>query len=94
MGNGPRCPATCSENKENMMSELFLLLAVLACPLGMGAMMWFMMKGMGNNQAAPASTSAKGGDPVAEAELELLRHEVDQLRAAQKTTSTGGGTGR
>lgn len=74
------------------MSELFLLLAVLACPLGMGVMMWFMMKGGGNRQAAPVSASAKDGDPVAEAELQLLRHEVDQLRATQKATSTGGGT--
>lgn len=67
------------------MSELLLGLAVLVCPLGMGAMMWFMMRGMGNNQAAPV------GDPVAEAELQLLRREVDQLRAAQKASSTGGG---
>lgn len=72
------------------MSELLLGLAVLACPLGMGAMMWFMMRGMGNNQAAPASAPA--GDPVAEAELQLLRREVDQLRAAQQAPSTGGGT--
>ena len=71
------------------MSELLLGLAVLACPLGMGAMMWFMMRGMGNNQAAPASAPA--GDPVAEAELQLLRREVDQLRAAQQASSTGSG---
>ena len=71
------------------MSELLLGLAVLACPLGMGVMMWFMMRGMGNNQAAPASAPA--GDPVAEAELQLLRREVDQLRAAQQASSTGSG---
>ena len=71
------------------MSELLLGLAVLACPLGMGAMMWFMMRGMGNNQAAPAS--APVSDPVAEAELQLLRREVDQLRAAQQASSTGSG---
>ena len=76
------------------MSELLLTLAVLACPLGMGAMMWFMMKGMGGKQAGSTSTPARDGDPVAEAELQLLRHEVDQLRAAQKATSAGGGTDR
>lgn len=29
------------------MQQLVFLLAVLACPVGMGLMMWFMMKGMG-----------------------------------------------
>ena len=52
--------------------------------------LWFMMRGTGNSQAAPASAPA--GDPVAEAELQLLRREVDQLRAAQQAPSTGGGT--
>ena len=76
------------------MSELLLSLAVLACPLGMGAMMWFMMKGMGGKQAGSTPVPARAGDPVAEAELQLLRQEVDQLRAAQKSTNVGGGTGR
>ena len=57
--------AACLWIKEMKMSELLLGLAVLACPLGMGAMMWFMMRGTGNSQAAPASAPA--GDPVAEA---------------------------
>lgn len=70
------------------MSELLLGLAVLACPLGMGAIVWFMMRGMGNSQAGPTSA----GDLVAEAELQLLRREVDQLRAAQQASSTGGRT--
>lgn len=76
------------------MSELLLTLAVLACPLGMGAMMWFMMKGMGGKQAGSTSMPGRTDDPVAEAELQLLRHEVDQLRAAQKATNAGGGTDR
>lgn len=76
------------------MSELLLLLALLACPVGMGVMMWFMMRGMGGKQNAATSTSAQDGGPVAEAELELLRHEVDQLRAAQKATSTQSGSSR
>ena len=74
------------------MSQLLLSLAVLACPVGMGAMMWFMMRGMGGKQAAAAP--ARTGDPVAEAELQLLRREVDELRAAQGATSAGGGAAR
>lgn len=56
------------------MSGLFYGLAVLACPLGMGAMMWMMMRG-GKSQPEP---QRDGG-----AELTRMRAEIDQLRAAQ-----------
>ena len=49
-------------------------LAVLACPIGMGAMMWFMARSGRSRAAAP------GGDPQ-EQDLAALRAEVDQLRA-------------
>lgn len=74
------------------MSEVLLALALLACPLGMGAMMWFMMRGMGGRQEAPAPSSARGGTPGDEVELQLLRHEVDQLRTAQQVANSGNGT--
>ncbi|MQA24364.1 MAG: hypothetical protein GEU94_02590 [Micromonosporaceae bacterium] len=53
-----------------------LLLVVLACPVGMGLMMWFMKPG--NQPQGPAQP------PPQDAELTRLRAEVDQLRAAQR----------
>ncbi len=57
--------------------ELLYILALLACPVGMGAMMWFMSKGMmgGNKQ--------KGAEgPQAEATtVENLRDQQQRLAA-------------
>ena len=61
------------------MSEALYAFALLACPVGMGAMMWFMMRG---SKSSP--TQAK---PVEETELVKLRAEVDQLRAGQRDVS-------
>lgn len=59
------------------MTELLYTLALLACPLGMGAMMWFMMRGGKRSQASA---------PVAEAEeLRRLRAELDELREERAT---------
>ena len=60
------------------MSELFYSLAILACPVGMGLMMWFMMRGM-NSQPATA--------PADDVELSRMRAEIDQLRAAQRDSA-------
>ncbi|WP_331753339.1 hypothetical protein OG440_39945 (plasmid) [Streptomyces sp. NBC_00637] len=57
------------------MSQFLYVLPALACPVGMGAMMWFMMKGGRKDQAAPPA----GSDPR-EQELDLLRKEVADLR--------------
>ncbi len=57
------------------MSEVFYGLAVLACPVGMGAMMWMMMRG-GKSSATPPQDAS--------AELTRMRAEIDQLRAAQR----------
>lgn len=53
------------------MPDLIYLLAVLACPVGMGVMMLVMMRGKHSDR--PTSSP---GDEVAR-----LRAEVDQLRA-------------
>ena len=52
------------------MSQLLYTLALLACPVGMGAMMWMMNR---KPKAAPDETAAK------QAELAGLRAEVDRL---------------
>lgn len=53
------------------MPEVIYLLAVLACPVGMGVMMLLMMRGNQSNHGSGAT-----GDEVAQ-----LRAEVERLRA-------------
>ncbi|WNB84761.1 hypothetical protein [Cellulomonas sp. ATA003] len=55
------------------MAESLYLLALLACPVGMGLMMWFMMRGA--KQAPPADQQQQDDGDVA-----ALRAELDQLR--------------
>lgn len=68
------------------MSQALYTLALLACPVGMGLMMWFMMRGKkhGNEGNAPSSPSL-----TPDAELTKLRAEVDQLRASQRDSGQG-----
>ena len=73
------------------MAELFYAAAVLACPVGMGAMMWFMMRGHRQQPAAPSTPPA--GEAGVDGELARLRAEVDQLRAAQRDGSEEPTTG-
>ena len=53
--------------------ELSFLLLVLVCPVVMGAMMWFMMRG---NSAKPNASADQ------EQELAKLRAEIAALRPA------------
>ncbi len=69
-----------------MSESLWLLLIVLACPVGMGLMMWYMMRG---NQ--PQATSQP---PRQDAELTRLRAEIDQLRAGQREAARHEAAGR
>ncbi len=65
------------------MQQIFYSLAILACPVGMGLMMWFMMRG--NKQRTPtAPTVTTVQDETTGAELARLRAEIDQLQAAQR----------
>jgi hypothetical protein len=59
------------------MSQLLYLLPALACPVGMGAMMWVMMR-KPKTSAAPTTHAQSAGD----AELAALRVEVAQMRDA------------
>ena len=63
------------------MSQIFYSLAVLACPVGMGLMMWFMIRGGKQSSPAQAPVADNGG------ELARLRAEIDQLQAAQRDSS-------
>jgi hypothetical protein len=56
-------------------------LALLACPVGMGLMMWFMMRG----KKAPDALTAMA--PADKEELTNLRTEVDRLRASRSGAS-------
>lgn len=62
--------------KVTLVSEMFYAVALLACPVGMGAMMWILMRGNNRNSS---SSGTVGAD-----ELTSLRAEVDQLRAPQR----------
>lgn len=59
------------------MEQIFYGLAVLACPLGMGAMMWVMMRS--NKQPSDIAAAPE----ASEAELARLRADLDALRAGQ-----------
>jgi hypothetical protein len=65
------------------MQTLFVGLAALACPVGMGARMWMMMRG-GNKNAG--DTGGQG-----QAQVEQLRSEIDQLKAERATQRANGG---
>jgi hypothetical protein len=64
------------------MPQFLYPLLLLACPIGMGLMMWFMARG-------GLHASQRGSlidPPAAQSELDELRKEVAELRAAQKDT--------
>lgn len=67
------------------MPESLYALALLACPLGMGAMMWMMMRG----KKEPAASQ----DADTRAEVAALRAQIDQLEA-QTRDSQGVAPGR
>jgi hypothetical protein len=52
-------------------------LVLLACPVGMGLMMWMMMRG---NRSRPATDET----PDKQTELARMQAEIDQLRAADR----------
>lgn len=62
------------------MPESLYALALLACPVGMGAMMWMMMRG--------SKTSPAEDDSQKQAELTALQAQIDQLRAQNRDASS------
>ena len=61
-------------------------LALLACPIGMGVMMWMMMRGQ--DKSTPSDPAAK------QAELTALQAQIDQLQAQQRDSHQAGVEGR
>ncbi len=66
------------------MQSLLLGVAALACPVGMGLMMWMMMRGQGKDAAA-------GEDHGSQPEVQALRAEIEQLKAQRADDRTAGG---
>ncbi|GAA1194561.1 hypothetical protein [Pseudonocardia alaniniphila] len=62
------------------MQSLLYGVAVLACPVGMGVMMWMMMRGQ----------RRRPDDASAEQQLAALRAEIDILKADRAGQSTSG----
>jgi K+-transporting ATPase A subunit len=60
---------------EFTMATVFYTLAVLACPVAMGLMMFMMMRGQNKNPARPAQ------GPADRAEVDALRAEIEALKA-------------
>ena len=58
-------------------NTLLIVVATLACPIGMGVMMWMMSRNMGGQQGKPATGST---DSLSEADrLQVLRQQRKQL---------------
>jgi hypothetical protein len=66
------------------MQSLLLGVAILACPVGMGLMMWMMMRGQGKGTAASE-------DHGSQQEVQALRAEIEQLKAQRVNDGTAGG---
>ncbi len=66
------------------MAQSLYALAFLACPVGMGLMMWMMMRGNKNQPATDETSTHK------QAELVRMQAEIDQLRAANRDRDAAG----
>ncbi|MDP8967446.1 MAG: hypothetical protein M3N04_02490 [Actinomycetota bacterium] len=66
--------------------ELLLVLALLACPVGMGLMMWWMGRTMKNGQSSQAEQPAAPENPEQlRDEHARLTAQIDQLERAEQT---------
>jgi hypothetical protein len=65
------------------MQSFLLGVAVLACPVGMGLMMWMMMRGQSKETASE--------DYSWQQEVQALRAEIEQLKAQRANDSTMSG---
>ena len=68
------------------MAALLYGVAVLACPIGMGLMMWMMMRGQRRDTSGLAASAAPTDRAT---EIDALRGEIAQLKAGRAARSTG-----
>ncbi len=68
------------------MQSLLLGLAVLVCPVGMGLMMWMMMRGSRSTSGTTGANDASNGQ-----QLGQLRAEIEQLKADRAEQRIPGG---
>jgi hypothetical protein len=61
--------------------QLLGYLPLLACPVGMGLMMWMMTR-TGSGQRSSQPSPAAHMTPKQQGELQRLRAELDEIRAA------------
>ena len=69
------------------MESLFIGVAALACPVGMGVMMWLMMRGQQRGDGSQDRSAAREGP---EAQVRQLRAEVEQLKADRAASQRSG----
>jgi hypothetical protein len=74
--------------------SVFVGLCALACPLGMGVMMWVMMRGNHGTTSADGPPTTQMPDTGAQDELTRLRAEVADLRAARAEGGSEATAGR
>lgn len=76
------------------MDGALLAVAALACPVGMGLMMWMMMRNNGGTSGQSTAPQADQGDQqvsLADHEVAELRSEIEQLKAERvEKRSTAG----
>ena len=68
------------------METAVLALVALACPMGMGVMMWFMAKGM-RRTSAPARAESTANVEDLRAEQARLAAEIERLEDGEGATA-------